>query len=275
MATPLTFLKGVYSKIGFSMSENNSGGKNNSPLLRGLLILEKVAASSRAQTVSDLLEELDIPKPTVHRITSQLEEAGYLQYEPNNKRLTIGPKLKNVSFDVLTNRASTAPRHAILRALSEEIEETCNCAMLDGDHTIYFDRVEGDWPYRIDLKIGSHLPLHCTASGKLFLAHMPSNQRKKLICAAPLKQYTERSITDPVKLETELKLIKRDGIGIDDEEFLPGMVALAVPVFNAKNEICFTVAMHAPTIRKSLALLRQYLPSLKRAAASMSAIYDS
>ncbi len=257
------------------MSANESGGRNNSPLLRGLLILEKVVASSRALTVSDLLEELDIPKPTVHRITSQLEEAGYLQYEPNNKRLTIGPKLKDIGFDVLTNRVSTAPRHAILRALSEEIEETCNCTMLDGDHTIYFDRVESDWPYRIDLKIGSHLPLHCTASGKLFLAHMPASQRKKLISAAPLKQYTERSITDRVQLEAELKLIKRDGIGIDDEEFVPGMVALAVPVFNAKNEMCFTIAVHAPAIRKTLTLLRQYLPSLKRAAASMSALYDS
>ena len=104
---------------------------------------------------------------------------------------------------------------------------------------------------------------------------MPANHRKKLISAAPLKQYTERSITDSVLLEAELKLIKRDGIGVDDEEFVPGMVALAVPVFNAKNEICFTVAVYSPAIRKSLALLRQYLPSLKRAGASMSALYES
>jgi len=256
------------------MTVNESAGRNNSPLLRGLLILEKVAESSRALTVSDLLEELDIPKPTVHRITSQLEEAGYLQYEPNNKRLTIGPKLKNIGFDVLTNRASTAPRHAILKALSEEIDETCNCTMLDGDHTVYFDRVESDYAYRIDLKIGSRLPLHCTASGKLFLANMPAGQRKKLISAAPLKQFTKRSITDPVQLEEELKRIKRDGIGVDDEEFLPGMVALAVPVFNAKNEMCFTIAVHAPSIRKPLILLKQYIPSLKRAAASMSALYE-
>ncbi|MFT5657798.1 MAG: IclR family acetate operon transcriptional repressor [Gammaproteobacteria bacterium] len=256
------------------MIENESVSKNNSPLLRGLRILEKVAESSRALTVADLLEELDIPKPTVHRITSQLEEAGYLQYEPSNKRLTVGPKLKSIGFDVLTNRTSAAPRHAILKALSEEIEETCNCAMLDGDHTIYFDRVESDWPYRIDLKIGSHLPLHCTASGKLFLAHMPANQRKKLVMAAPLKQFTERSITDPSQLEEELKRIKRDGIGVDNEEFVPGMVALAIPVFNANNEMCFTVAVHAPAIRKSLALLRQYIPSLRRAAASMSTLYD-
>ena len=247
--------------------------KSGSGLFRGLKILQKIAESSRAITVSDLIEEFDIPKPTLHRITAQLEAAGYLQYEPNNKRLTIGPNLKGFAFDVITNNSIAAPRHAILKALSEEINETCNCTMLDGDHTVYFDRVESDWPYRIDLKVGSQLPLHCTASGKLFLAYMPAKQRKMLISAAPLKRYTERSITDLTYLEAELKRIKQDGIGIDNEEFVPGMVALAVPVFNNSNQICFTVAVHAPSIRKSLEELRQYIPSLKRAAATMASFY--
>ena len=51
------------------------------------------------------------------------------------------------------------------------------------------------------------------------------------------------------------------------------MVAVAVPVFNAANAICFTVAVHAPTVRKSLAALRQYVPALRQAAAAMAATY--
>lgn len=255
------------------MDPTKTKSASSSGLLRGLLILQEIAGASRSITVSDLIEELDIPKPTLHRITAQLEAAGFLQYEPNNKRLTIGPKLKGFVFDVMTNQSVAAPRHRILKELSEEISETCNCAMLDGDHTVYFDRVESDYPYRIDLKIGSQLPLHCTASGKLFLAFMPAKQRRQLISAAPLKRYTERSITDIDYLQEELKRIKRDGIGVDNEEFVPGMVALAVPVFNSANQICFTVAVHAPSIRKSLAVLRQYIPSLKKAAASMASFY--
>jgi IclR family acetate operon transcriptional repressor len=246
---------------------------NGSGLFRGLKILQKVAESSRAITVADLIEEFDIPKPTLHRITAQLEEAGYLQYEPNNKRLTIGPNLKDLAFDVITNNSIAVPRHTILKALSEEIGETCNCTMLNGDHIVYFDRVESDWPYRIDLKVGSKIPLHCTACGKLFLAYMPAKQRKMLISAAPLKRYTERSITDLTYLEDELKRIKHDGIGVDNEEFIPGMVALAVPVFDHNNQICFTVAVHAPSIRKSLDEIRQYIPSLKRSAATMASFY--
>ena len=145
--------------------------------------------------------------------------------------------------------------------------------MLDGDHTVYFDRVESNWPFRIQLPVGSHLPLHCTSSGKLFLAHMNARQRKHLITAAPLKRYTNRTITDPELLIAELKKIEVEGIGVDNEEFMAGMVALALPVFNGQNEICFTIAVHAPTIRKPLEELRQYIPSLKRAAGAMAASY--
>ena len=145
--------------------------------------------------------------------------------------------------------------------------------MLDGDHTVYFDRVESNWPFRVQLPVGSHLPLHCTSSGKLFLAHMNARQRKQLITAAPLKRYTHRTVTDPDILIEKLKKIEEESIGVDNEEFMAGMSALAVPVFNNHNEICFTVAVHAPTVRKPLEELRQYIPSLKRAAAAMAISY--
>jgi DNA-binding IclR family transcriptional regulator len=178
-----------------------------------------------------------------------------------------------MAFDIMSNRALGAPRHAILQTLSDEVGETCNCTMLDGDHTVYFDRVEANWPYRIQLPVGTRLPLHCTASGKLFLAHMDSRARQRLIRAAPLKRFTDRTITDPEMLSQELKRIAGDGVGVDNEEFMAGMVAIAVPVFNAANEVCFTVAVHAPTVRKPLDALRQYLPALRKAAAAMASTY--
>ena len=54
---------------------------------------------------------------------------------------------------------------------------------------------------------------------------------------------------------------------------MTGMVAIAVPVFNPANKICFTIAVHAPTVRKTLEALRQYVPSLRKAAAAMASVY--
>lgn len=246
---------------------------NNPTILRGLVLLEKVVQARRPISATDLIEELDLPKPTVNRILQQLEEEGLLQREPVNRRYMPGPRARDMAFGIMSNRALGAPRHAILQALSEEIGETCNCTMLDGDHTVYFDRVEANWPYRIQLPVGSKLPLHCTSSGKLYLAHMKPRMRQRLISAAPLKRFTDRTITDPQLLSEELKRIGEEGIGIDNEEFMAGMVAVAVPVFNAANEICFTVAVHAPTVRKPLEALRQYIPSLRQAAAAMASTY--
>ncbi len=242
-------------------------------IFRGLVLLEYVARAKRPIQATEIIEKLGLPKPTVNRILSQLEEERFLQREPVKKRYLPGPRARELVQSIMSNEALGAPRHSILQALSDEIGETCNCTMLDGDKTIYFDRVEANWPFRIQLPVGSRLPLHCTASGKLFLAHMKPRTRQRLISAAPLKRYTDRSITDPDLLITELEKIKSDGIGVDDEELMDGMVALAVPIFNINNEICFTLAVHAPKVRKSLEELRQYLPSLRNAAASMASIY--
>lgn len=247
----------------------------NSALLRGMSIMQKVADAPRGISIAELVELTSLAKPTVHRITLQLETEGYLQRSPIDKRFVIGNKLKEFSLTILSNASVGAPRHAILEALSEEIGETCNCTMLDGNHTVYFDRVECNWPIKINLHPGSRLPIHATASGKLFLAHMKPRERKRLLEAAPLSRNTERTVVSPELIEEELKKIKKEGVGYDNEEFLTGMVAIAVPVFDKSNRVCFTVAVHAPTTRKRLDDLRQYIPSLRKAAAALASSYCS
>jgi IclR family acetate operon transcriptional repressor len=242
-------------------------------ILRGLIVLEKVVEAQRPVAATELIATLELPKPTVNRILQQLEEQGMLQRDPVSRRYLPGVRTRELALGVMSNAALGAPRHAILKALSEEVGETCNCSMLDGDHAVYFDRVEANWPFRVQLPVGSRLPLHCTASGKLFLAYMEPRQRRRLLGAAPLKRFTDRTTTDIDRLSEELRRVHKDGIGIDNEEFMDGMAAVAVPVFNPANAICFTVAVHAPTVRKPLAALRQYVPALRKAAAAMAATY--
>jgi len=247
----------------------------NSTLLRGLAIMNAVATSSRPLSIADLVSELGLAKPTVHRIASQLEEENYLQRNPNDKRFVIGNKLREFSTNILSNSSIGAPRRAILEALSNEIGETCNCTMLDGYHTVYFDRVECNWPIKINLHPGSRLPLHATASGKLFLAYMRKGDRNRIIDAAPLVASTKHTITSDEHLKTQLKSIKKQGIAFDNEEFIDGMIAIAVPVFDSKHRICFTLAVHAPTTRQTIESLSEYIPSLHRAADALAKIYCS
>ena len=241
-----------------------------STLIRGFLITEKIVQADRALSSAYLAEELDLPKATVHRICQQLEDEGLLQREPGGKRFTGGTRLRNLAMSTLSNSVLGAHRHSILQALSQEVGETCNLTVLDGNEIVYLDRVETNWAYRIHLPVGSHLPLHCTATGKIFLANMKPAARRRLIGSLELVRHTDLTMTDPKVLEEHLVKTAEEGVGYDAGEFLEGLVAIAVPVIGDNNQICFAIAIHAPAVRKSLDELRQYLPALRHAAARMA-----
>lgn len=255
------------------MNGKRNDAAGSSTLLRAFAILQAVVDSERPTAVAELVDLLTLPKPTVHRLTQRLIQQGLLQREPVSKRLIPGHRLNRLALGVLTNSAMLAPRRAILKALSEELQETCNLTVLDGEALIYLERVETNWPIRIQLPIGSRLPLHCTASGKLFLAYMPPRQRDALLRCAPLKRHTEWTVTDPDRLTEELERIAETGLSTDDQELMTGMVAIALPVYDAGGRVCATVAVHAPTVRKTLADLRDRAPTVRRAAAALTASF--
>ena len=251
------------------MSTNNT---TQSTLIRGFLLLETIMKADKPLTSAYLAEDLDIPKATVHRIAQQLEEEGFLQREPNGKRFIGGLRLRSLATSVLSNSVITASRHMILQSLSEKINETCNLTALDGHEIIYLDRVESNWPYRIHLPIGSHLPLHCTATGKLFLANINMAWRQQYLKAVNLKKYTDKTIINISVLEDELEAISKEDVGYDIGEYIDGMIALAVPVKNKTGDVCFAIAVHAPSARTSIDHLKKYLPELNAAATKIAEI---
>ena len=112
--------------------------------------------------------------------------------------------------------------------------------------------------------------MHCTATGKLFLASMKPSARRRMLVGLTLKRHTELTITDREELEAQLAKIAAEGVGYDAGEYLEGMVAIAVPVIGQDSQVCFAIAIHAPSARKSVAELRQYLPTLRHAAARLA-----
>lgn len=247
-------------------------GSATSAVTRAMAILEWIAGRERPVSLAEVMEACELPKSTVHRTLLSLERQRLLQREPDGKRYTVGPRLSAMALEVLRNSPQKGARHAILQGLVDEVGETCNFTMLDGNEVVYLDRVEAKWPLRLVLQPGSRVPLHCTASGKLFLSLMPLEQCKRLIARAPLKRYTDNTFTNPERLLKELERIRQEGIGTDDEEFLAGLIAVSVPVLDNRGRICATVAVHAPTVRMSLELARQHVPALRRAAAALSSL---
>ena len=136
---------------------------------------------------------------------------------------------------------------------------------------LYFDRVETHWPLRVQLTIGSRVPLHCTASGKLYLSSLPAVQRRRLIAQLDLKRNTENTFTDHDELLAEISKIRAQKIGVDNEEFMQGMIAVSVPIKDQRNRMYGGLALHAPVSRMSLKQARDFVPRLREASAELSA----
>jgi DNA-binding IclR family transcriptional regulator len=254
---------------------DNERSDRGSAVQRAIALLEMIVAENRPMSLAQMAETLALPKPTVHRLAARLEAEGMLAREPAGKQFTIGPRLNALAVGTLTASARRAPRHAVLEGLARQTGETCNLGMLDGNSVVYLDRVETHWPLRLQLSVGSHVPLHCTAMGKLFLAHMPKQTREQVYAAGPLARYTERTITDPAKLEPEVERIRAEGVSVNDQEYMAGLVGMAVPVPDPARRDRFTAALavHAPEARFGAAQIRTHLPALRDAAARLSALF--
>jgi DNA-binding IclR family transcriptional regulator len=237
---------------------------------RCLRLLALLAEDGRSLPLAELSKRLALPKATTHRLCTQLLATGHLSRDVDERCFAIGPALRSLALDALNHGSVRGLRHAVLAALVAEVGETCNFTTLDGASVLYLDRVEAPWPWRLTMDVGTHVPLHCTASGKLFLATMPAPQREALLEELPLSRLTERTLTTAEALRAECLAIATQGHAIDHEEFITGLTALAVPVRDAQGRVRAALAVHGPTARLDPQQARARLPSLLAAAARMS-----
>jgi DNA-binding IclR family transcriptional regulator len=246
-------------------------GAGGGAALKVFAVLECIAAAQRPLAIAELAAMLGVPKPTMHRIVRQLDAEGLLQREPHRRLYGPGPRLIGFALGAVRSSMRSAPRHAVLEALSQKVGETCNFGMIAGNAVLYLDRVEASWPFGLRFEPGSRVPLHCTSVGKLLLSVLPRRRRDELIRAIPLARYTENTITDPKKLHAELEDIRKRGYSIDNQEFLAGVVCLAVPVRDSKGVICAGLAMSAPHARMSAEEPVRHPPALLEAAGQLAA----
>jgi DNA-binding IclR family transcriptional regulator len=220
--------------------------------VRSLYILDVLAKAGIPMTATDINAELGLPKPTIHRLCKRLEQEGFLTRDIDGRRYIPGWRLRDMARGVVGFSRFTQARQAVLRGLSERVGETCNITLPNDSGMIYLDRVETRWPLRVQLPVGSLVPFHCTATGKLYLSSLPYDRRAKLVRALDLKRHAGNTITDPDALLVELEQIAESGVGRDNEEFVEGMVAAAVPIRDQDGRFVAGLAMHGPTQRLSM-----------------------
>lgn len=240
--------------------------------LRLLRLLEVVAGHGTPVSPATLTLELGLPKPTIHRLLATAEAEGYLQRDIDGRAYGPGQRLRRLSANTLSSDRVRTERLAIMRSLARDVGETCNLAAPGRYGMVYLDRVETHWPLRIQLPVGTQVPFHCTASGKMYLSSLHDRKLDRLLAMLELAPRTARTKTTAAPLRRELIETRKRGYSTDDEEFMEDMVAIAVPIRDDKSRLLTTLSIHSPMQRRDLAGLILNLDRLREAARQLEQI---
>jgi len=216
---------------------------------RGLDILERVSTSSSGLTLSELSDQLELPKNSVFRITQTLLARGYLSRDPETLSFQLTGRLLRLAPPRWGAMSLPAVSRDSMTALRDEVRETVQIGVLNGLEGVIIDQVEGLEPLRIVVDLGLRFALHNNAPGKLFLAHMESEHRRGIISQIELTASTPRTLTTKTELHQECDRILTNGYATDHAEADEGIHCVAAPIFGANQTIVGAIWISGPAKR--------------------------
>jgi len=215
---------------------------------RALEILEHVDGSARGTGITELSRRLGMGKSTVHRLCATLEHRGYLTRDPETGRYRLSLRLFQIASTALSHLDLPARALPALEALGAAVGETVHLAVLDGDEVVFIGKVESPRPLRLHSQVGRRAPAHCTALGKVLLAHAAPDRLARIL-TGPIARYTPETITAPDMLERVLEEVRRRGYAVDDQEFEEGIRCVAAPVRDYTGGVVSALSVSAPAVR--------------------------
>jgi IclR family transcriptional regulator, KDG regulon repressor len=250
-------------------SQKDPNGYNVRAVERALQILECFDDEHPERGVSEIAQAVDLHKATTHRIMTTLLNFGYLERADDGQRYKLGIRLTELGLKVVRRMDLRREALPYMKQLVEEWDETCDLSIFDSNNVFYVEVVRGNRALTIAAAVGQRVPVHSTASGKLFLAHLPKEQQD-LILGNPLRSYTEKTITSPDELRKQLVEIRAQGFALDAEEFEVGVCAVATPIFNRRGNVIATLGGPCPVSRMTPQRIQEITAAFKLAAQQIS-----
>lgn len=209
-----------------------------------------ISAKGRDLSITDLSNELKLPKGTIHRILSTLVKNKYLQQDANSRKYGLG--LRFIDIESVLDRRETL-RTAIsplLKQLHSKCKETVSAAVLVENEIEYVDRYESEMHLRVAINIGTRFPAHCTATGKVMLASLAEEELQKIYKPTrKIRRCTENSIRTYTELHQCLEQVRSEGLARDFEECLVGVHCIAGPIVNREDRVVGAVSISGPRDR--------------------------
>lgn len=232
---------------------------------RAFGLLETMADHGGIMGLSQLATESGLPLPTIHRLARTLVELGYLHQE-SSRQYVLGPKLIRLGESSSKMLNLWARPH--LTQLVDQLGESANLAMLDGDQIVYVAQVPSRHSMRMFTEVGRRVLPHCTAVGKALMAEMPAEDVREILHRTGTPKHTENTITDLDEFAKNLEWTARHGYAIDEGEQEVGVRCVAVAVPNVSSRLALSVS--GPAERMTEEVVSRAVPLLNKAGAALA-----
>jgi len=225
---------------------------------RAIAILKSFSLERPERSVVELSRELGLHKSTVSRLIRTLEHGGLLSRDPDTKRYRLGLDLIGLAAQVTSYMDVRGVARPALRQLAQDCQETVNLVVLDAGQVINLEQfVPPDRQVKDIGRVGRRLWPHCTAAGKVLLAHLLPAELDRVL-PGELVSFTPYTITSPIVLREELVRVRDQGYALAREELEEGLNALASPIFDHGGQVVAAASVSGPAYR----MTPEHLPRL-------------
>ena len=229
------------------------------------LLLDAMARQGEPLSLKFLAADTGLHPSTAHRILSAMAEHGYVErVEPAGWQL--GAKLLQLGHRVRVGHDVRREARPVMDWLRDEIGESVNLTLREGDEVIYVERATPARAIRVEQVIGARAPLHVTAVGKLMLAEDGPAGIEAYARRTGLPRYTRNTLTDPAALTRAAEQSACQGHALDDEEAEPGVGCIGALIRDAEGRVAAGLSVSAPIERRR----EEWIPLVREAAERIS-----
>jgi len=242
-------------------------------LERGLAILCTFTPEQPELGISDIADELEMSRSTTHRYVITLVALGYLEQD-SSRKYRLSTRVTDLGMVALASTGLPSLARSHMRDLSQRTGGTVSLGMLDGPEVVCLEQVHRSRQRgrTNTVTIGARAAAHCSAMGKVLLAHLPAQDRDALITEMRLQRCGPNTITTKRALREELETILLATVAIDDQELTANVYSIAAPLHNHADETIAAIEIAVPSAAMSLAGIEEALaPHLLAAADLISA----
>lgn len=257
--------------VGRPAGSSKSSGGHSQSLVRGLTILEGLAAAPAGLALSDIAQAAGLAPSTTHRLLQALHKQGFITQDADLGLWKIGVKAFQIGNSFLEARDFVATSRPFLRHLTQQSGETANLGIRDAGMAVFLAQSESPQMMRMITRLGSRAPLHASGVGKALLAWLPDREIEHILHSRGLDRVTTNTLDTPTRLHESLAEIRRQGYACDREEHAIGLNCVAASIHDEQGDPLAAISVSGPVARIPESRLVELGGLVSRAARDITA----